>query len=330
MIAAALFVVSLIHQHVTFTCVSPDAKEVSIAGDYTGWGTPKRLTKSKNQWSISFDLPDDARFEYKFIVDGKWILDPANPKRFSGGLGDNSVYEGPKYMLHTNEGTPLHPMIRQLLNIGGRTIIVYKPEESAGLPMLVYGDGENYEAVGKVQNVVENLVEAKKIKPVILVLIPPVDRMKEYGGAWKVYADHLFNEWLPAVREATGASSAAKDLYVGGSSMGGVISLRLAEEYPDKVAGGVHSQSGAFLFDSPGIDFHELADPDHLQKIAKGTRLWFCWGQFEGSLTKANEKLMVTLKHMGLACGHKSTDEGHNWTAWRNRMEEGLTYLLKP
>ncbi|MGC5189107.1 hypothetical protein ACPXBB_26280, partial [Escherichia coli] len=74
---------------------------------------------------------------------------------------------------------------------------------------------------------IANLVEAKKIRPVILVLIPPVDRMKEYGRGWKEYADHLFNDWLPAVRQATGASSEAKDLYVGGSSMGGVISLRL-------------------------------------------------------------------------------------------------------
>lgn len=112
--------------------------------------------------------------------------------------------------------------------------------------------------------------------------------------------------------------------------MGGVISLRLAEEFPDKVAGGVHSQSGAFVYDFPALDYHELAEPDHLLKVAKGTRLWFCWGSFEGSLTTANEKLTRTLRELGIPFGEKSTDEGHNWTAWRNRMEAGLTYILKP
>lgn len=331
MLIASLLAIVAAKNQVVFHLDAPAAKEVSIAGDLTGWSTPKKLAKGKNGWNISFDLAPDARFEYKFIVDGNWILDPGNKKMLANGVGgENSVYEGPKYALHTLEQTPTHPLTRRLLNVGGRDIIVYTPDQSAGLPMFVYGDGQNYEAIGKIQNVVENLVEAKKIKPVILVLIPPVDRMKEYGSDWRTYAGHLFNEWLPAVREATGASTAAKDLYVGGSSMGGVISMRLAEEFPDKVAGGVHSQSGAFLYDAPGIDFHDIAETPSLRKIAKGTRLWFCWGAYEGSLTKANEKLVKTLKQMGIPFAQKTTNEGHNWTAWRNRMEEALTYLLSP
>lgn len=329
MIAVALWIATVPKQSVTFSLVAPDAKDVLFAGDLCGWSTPKHMVKDRDRWTIKFDVPQDARIEYKFIVDGKWITDPTNPKKYVS-IGENSVYEGPKYEFHADDATPVKPLIRQLLNVGGRSIIVYKPEDSAGLPMLVYGDGENYEAVGKVQNVIANLVEAKKIRPVILVLIPPVDRMKEYGRGWKEYADHLFNDWLPAVRQATGASSEAKDLYVGGSSMGGVISLRLAEEYPDKVAGGVHSQSGAFLYDSPLIDFHELSDPSNLKKVAKGTRLWFCWGNFEGSLTTANEKLARTLKALKMPFGTKTTDDGHTWTAWRSRMKDALVYLLKP
>lgn len=328
MIAALIAAAFLAPNPVTIKLTAPAAKEVFFVGDLTGWAEPKPMTKSGSDWTITFDIPDDARFEYKFTVDQQWWLDPANPKKGDNGVGgQNSIWEGPKYKATTNEGAPKKPLNRSSIKLPSREITIFSPDSPKGLPILLYGDGPNYEKYGKIQNVVQNLVEAKKIKPVVIVLVPPVDRWKEYGSGWKGYADTLFNEILPAVRALTGASNKPEDLYVGGSSMGGLISLRLAEEFPDKVAGGVHSQSGAFLKASTE-DFSETGSEAKLKQLAPSLRLWICWGSYEGDLTAANERCVKSLNNLGRKFGSKVTHEGHNWTAWRNRMEEALVYLL--
>ena len=214
------------------------------------------------------------------------------------------------------------------MTVGTRKIVFYAPKKSTGLPILVYGDGDNYEKLGKVQDVLQNLVEAGKARAAIVVLIQPVDRMAEYGTEWKRYASYLLDEVLPAVRKVTHASSKAKDVYLGGSSMGGVISFRLAEEFPDKVAGGVHSQSGAFQWYPMNLDYKSLVSQESLSKLAKTTKLWLDWGEFENGLTESNVQATKTLTKMKRTYGSMVTSEGHNWTAWRGRMVAGLTYLF--
>ena len=122
-------------------------------------GELKPMAKAGADWSVSFDLPEDARFEYKFVVDGQWVLDPKNPKRGDNGVGgENSIYEGPAYKLAANEGAPKNPLRRSTLKLPSREIAIFAPERAKGLPILVYGDGPNYEKYGKIQNVVQNLV----------------------------------------------------------------------------------------------------------------------------------------------------------------------------
>jgi enterochelin esterase-like enzyme len=317
-------VISLALAAVIFHYAAPAGKTPTFAGDYTGWDHPVPMQKADTDWTFTAPLPADARIEYKFVVDGEYLLDPTNPKKISNGLGgENSVWEGPDYHLEVPDGAPVHPFQRQVLTVEGREVVVWGPEHSEGLPILAYADGHDYEERGRIQNVVANLAEDHKIKPAVIVLISPNDRSKEYFTDSKPYEEFFVNSVLPAVRKATNASPNASDVYVGGSSLGGVISLRLAEDYPAQVAGGVHSQSGAFQVDRSG-----LISDTALGKLASSTKLYFDYGVFESDLTKANEKTFKTLQGLGRKYGSEQTPEGHNWTAWRHRMVKGLIYLL--
>ena len=325
MFALAAITLLTTRDKITIKYESSSAKAVALAGDLNGWGTPKPMSNSNGIWTFEVDIPQDSRFEYKFVVDGNWVLDPKNPNKIDNSIGgENSVFAGTQYKLNVHDQQPNRPMIRTSFNVDGREIVIFAPKQSKKLPILLYGDGQNYEKYGRIENIVENLVETRKIRPVILVLVPPSDRMKEYGQDWKNYANLLFYKILPEARKLTGASTRAEDLYLGGSSLGGVISLRLAEEFPNLVAGGVHSQSGAFQFPNAG----ELVSQKGIEKLARTTRLWLCWGNFEDGLTKINEKAVKTLTEMKHPFGSRITNEGHNWTAWRHRMEDGLIYLL--
>ncbi len=315
--------------HVEFSYQGARTSKVQLAGDMDAWSKPIDMTFANKKWVKAYDFPSDARIEYKFVVDNEWILDPKNPKHNSNGMGgENSVWQGPDYKASVNDATPEFPLHRSEIMVGDRTVVVFAPADSSGLPILIYGDGEHYEADGKVQNVVENLVEGGKIRPVVIVLVPPIDRMKEYGPEWKTYGQYVLGPVLAAVRAATHASESAKDVYMGGSSMGGLISLRLAEEFPDKLAGGIECQSAAIQWEADNLHYYDIMKMAKLKSIAPTTRLWFDWGTFEDGLTTANQKLTHTLTGMGREYGSKVTDEGHTWTAWRGRMAAGLTYIL--
>jgi len=287
------------------------------------------LSQTGDKWTKKVDLPENARVEYKLIVDGNWIVDPANPRRMNNGIGgENSVWQGPKYKFSCQDGQPKQPLIRSTIQVGGREIVVYSPSKPAGLPILFLGDGPMYESAGKVQNIVQNLVEAHKIRPVVIALIPPIDRMKEYGTDWKAYGEYSLTQVLPAVNKVTGAGQRPSDVFMGGSSMGGLISLRLAEEFPERLAGGILCQSAAVQWKALNIRFDDATSQERLKKIAPSARISLDWGMFESTLSESNVKLAKNLSQMQRRYKSTITPEGHTWTAWRNRMEAGLIYLF--
>lgn len=69
----------------------PGAREVRIAGSFNNWNAEANpLSRKGGAWGVEVEtLP--GRISYKFIVDGQWILDPANPDTEQDGEYVNSV-----------------------------------------------------------------------------------------------------------------------------------------------------------------------------------------------------------------------------------------------
>jgi 1,4-alpha-glucan branching enzyme len=80
---------------VTFQLQAPEARKVLIAGDFNDWsaeGSALKKTKD-NVWRKEVNLKP-GRYEYKFVVDGDWMVDPSNSNRVYNSLGsENSVLE---------------------------------------------------------------------------------------------------------------------------------------------------------------------------------------------------------------------------------------------
>ncbi len=65
-----------------FTFYAADAKKVEIAGDFNNWvsSTEGQMENiEKGVWARVLHL-EPGKYRYKFVVDGKWIIDPKNPK----------------------------------------------------------------------------------------------------------------------------------------------------------------------------------------------------------------------------------------------------------
>ncbi len=80
-------------QNVEFTLNAPTAHIVNLAGEFNGWdpmATPMQR-RPNGEWVITLQLAP-GRYQYKFIVDNKWIPDPQNPVTVNDPYsGRNSV-----------------------------------------------------------------------------------------------------------------------------------------------------------------------------------------------------------------------------------------------
>jgi len=67
------------------------AHHASIAGDFSKW-TPKEMQRQRDGSFFAIVPAKPGLHEYKFVVDGRWILDPDNAEWVLSPLGTmNSV-----------------------------------------------------------------------------------------------------------------------------------------------------------------------------------------------------------------------------------------------
>jgi len=71
------------------------ANKVILTGNFNAWKDDELLMeKTADGWELSYAIAP-GNYEYKFIVDGKWIADPANPLK--GNDGNSFVIIHPNY-----------------------------------------------------------------------------------------------------------------------------------------------------------------------------------------------------------------------------------------
>ena len=76
--------------HVAVTYADPRCRSVAIAGEFNQWNHEPMRRSDDGQWRVSFDLAEGS-YAYKLIIDGTWMLDPANSLRKSVNGTENSV-----------------------------------------------------------------------------------------------------------------------------------------------------------------------------------------------------------------------------------------------
>ncbi|MEW6088118.1 MAG: glycogen-binding domain-containing protein [bacterium] len=80
---------------VIFHLDAPDANDVLLTGDFNSWNEAGlKMKKNQNgKWSVEVNL-EPGKYEYKFIVDGRWWTDPLNTETVTNSFGSlNSVKE---------------------------------------------------------------------------------------------------------------------------------------------------------------------------------------------------------------------------------------------
>lgn len=67
-----------------------NATSVELRGDWAApgtWDNGTTMTNNGGTWSVTVDIPYNKPVQYKLVVDGTWIADPANPMMVDDGFG---------------------------------------------------------------------------------------------------------------------------------------------------------------------------------------------------------------------------------------------------
>ncbi len=86
-------------RRVTFRYQGEPGHQVFVAGTFNEWAPEDRALTDKagnGEYAVCL-LLKPGRYEYKLVVDGQWILDPANPQESSNDYGTrNNVLDVPE------------------------------------------------------------------------------------------------------------------------------------------------------------------------------------------------------------------------------------------
>ncbi len=75
-----------------FAIDAPKAGEVCLVGSFNRWtvcATPLEMG-ADGRWKIAIDLPR-GRYEYMFVVDGRWLTDDSAPVHVDDGFGNRNA-----------------------------------------------------------------------------------------------------------------------------------------------------------------------------------------------------------------------------------------------
>ncbi|MDT5293608.1 MAG: glucoamylase, partial [Acidobacteriota bacterium] len=313
-----------------------DAKRVEVVGDFTGWtpaGLSLREAPGTNIKLIRLKFPKTARLEYKLIADGEWILDPLNPNKNNNGVGGfNSNFNGPDYRptVFASGRDELRGRLERLALPGDdkRKVQVYLPPGYAGAsaryPVLYMQDGTQFVELGRAAEIADRMISEGKAEPFIIVLIDPIDRMKEYW-ANDQFADWMAQTLVPLVdaRYRTRADREGRALL--GASLGGVISVWTALRHPDMFAR-VGGNSSAFQTDEERV-VTALARLDDEARRKYPMRFYFDAGLYEPPILDTARRVNLLLRARGYPVTYREAAVGHNYTAWRDRLADAYTAL---
>jgi anti-sigma factor RsiW len=74
---------------VRFSISAPGASDVHVVGDFNSWSreaTPLQDPDGNGVWTISLPLTS-GRYQYKFLIDGRWVVEPDAPSYHPDGFG---------------------------------------------------------------------------------------------------------------------------------------------------------------------------------------------------------------------------------------------------
>jgi enterochelin esterase family protein len=333
---------------VTFRISAPKATEVMIRGDWMT-GAPEKLTQDeKGVWSVTVGPLTPDFYSYAFLVDGVRTLDPVNPtiKQGIASLDNMFFLPGSEADFQDNKPVP-HGDIRKVWYQSGtlkdqRRMHVYTPPgyDAGGdkYPVfyLLHGGGDEdsgWSTVGRAGFILDNLIAAKKAKPMIVVMpngslprpaLAPGAKLdpKEMAALQDRFTNELLHDVVPHVEKQFRVKTGAENRALAGLSMGGGQTTRVLTSHPDQFGYVAIWSAGLFGGDPAAFEKQNEAFLKNAEAVNKSVKvLEITVGDKDFALAGSKALSGVFEKH-GIKHQLKTTGGGHTWINWRQYLNE--------
>jgi enterochelin esterase family protein len=336
---------------VVFRIHAPKAETVGLfTTDIPGGFRPRPLTKSKDGvWEVTLGPIDAGTYRYLFDVDGVRVADPRNQSvsESNGNVWSVVHVPGSDFMDTTDVPHGAVARVYYRSSTLGRTrrMHVYTPPgyeagtQKYPVLYLLHGAGDSddsWTSVGRANFTLDNLIAAKKAKPMIIVMTAghtgPFSFIMPSAGKGGIgnagFEDDFLKDVLPYVEKHYRVQADRQHRAIAGLSMGGAQTLNIAMARPRDFG-----YVGVF---SSGVVFGSTADWAKKNKEAlddaearKGLKLlWFATGSDDFLIGRTKETVALFKKH-GFTPVFKETNGGHTWINWQKYLNEFAPPLFR-
>ncbi len=335
---------------VTFRYAAPRASKVELSGQFHE-GRLAMTRDANGVWSVTTPPVTPDIYPYNFIVDGVSANDPNNPlifpnERFKGNLLD--MPSDPP-LIHSLQNVP-HGRVSYRWYYSGsldlvRPLLVYTPpgydpQGTVKYPVLylIHGMTDTHETwfkVGRMNDILDNLIAQGKAKPMIVVMpyanaTPAL--MEKNGGAVQtdvlgtdIFTREIVNHIIPWTELNYRTDATAAGRAVAGFSLGGRQTLAAGLGHPE-----LFSHVCAFAPAIWGDGLAESFERDYAPaaELKKLKLLWISCGVDDG-LYAGSQALEAVLKSKRIRYETLYTPGGHTWMNCRIYLTEISQRLFK-
>ncbi|WP_124728121.1 alpha/beta hydrolase [Staphylospora marina] len=216
-----------------------------------------------------------------------------------------------------------------------KEILVFLPDEhpERELPLLLLHDGPDYFNLGRIVTQAMSLIAGGEVIPLAMAAVPVIKakRSAQYSPAGAEHAGHVqmvTEELLPLLRSRFPVSRRREDLVIGGSSLGGTVSLHIALSRPD-ICDRVLSQSGAFLPQTveavsgvPDLSLLTVYQSVGLKETAVQTHM----GTLD--LVARNREVHNLLRKKNARVRYVEAAGDHTWGFWQRDIPDALRFFF--
>ncbi len=306
-------------------------------------------------WEAALEAVNPGAYRYTFLVNGVAVIDPRNP---SISESNNNVWSmvyvpGAEFMDTKNvpHGAVATVNYYSTALAKFRRMHVYTPPgyEMGGTQRypvfyLLHGAGDCDEAwtsVGRAGFILDNLIAARRAKPMIVVMPAGHTSAAPFGLRGPAapgeprprdeFFDDFTTDIMPYVEKNYRTVNDRAHRAIAGLSMGGAQTLHIAFTRLDQFAYvGVYSSG---ILGRAGTNPNSEWEADHLKMLddaglKKGLKLvWFRTGVDDFLLPTTRSTVEMLQKH-GFDAQFKETPGAHTWINWRNYLNEFAPLLF--
>jgi enterochelin esterase family protein len=346
---------------VTFRLRATEAKAVSVSGDF---GPDVAMSRDADGvWSTTVGPLKPDEYVYYFIVDGVRLPDPVNPQVKIGYVPTTTTSlvnvpgDGPAF--YDVQDVP-HGELRTLLyksksNKVTRELTVYLPpgydanaRQRYPVLYLLHGfanDHHSWHRYGRANDILDNLLAAKAIKPFIVVMplgyggasvngdgngIPPANAGR-FGGDFPLYERDILEDIIPLIDGKYRTLANRENRAIFGFSMGGMQAGRFGLGHLD-----TFSYVGMMSAGLLGNPASAAVGPDPIAPLAANAAaankqlklLWIGCGVDDTAMKGARET-HEALQKAGIQHTFVESEGAHHWRVWRRYLRDVSPLLFR-